>query len=280
MGNRATVASADWATLTPLATACGDGHDHRMPAFASLALVLCVPPLVAQPSERVNPTEVRRLDLEGQRAQSGFLEQLDTIAEGYEKAGAIDRAKETMKFRLRIEKDDAVTEKLAELEERRFDNETELKLDASGTWFNTGLDLTAGQEVRISATGDYRLMSNQTVGPAGVQPGDAVSGYQTEFPLGALIGTVFPPAKTPERGQPTRRPNTRPGLRGPSQRPRQPQRDESKRPEPSPPQAIGAEATFTPSIDGRLFLKLNLPPTATAAGSLTVTVAGPFQAGR
>lgn len=235
--------------------------------------------LAQPPGVRVNPVEVRRLDRTNQEARDGFLRDLDELADGYEQAGAIDRAKETLKFRLTIDDESPqaakAKAKLEELDELRFENESEIKFDAIATWFNTGIDVAEGQEVRITATGDYRLMVNQELTAAGVaNPEEAAAstdGYDAQRPLGVLLGRVYPP-----------RPRTEPSRTVPSRRRSTNQRGSKKvdKAEPSDPVEIGASSSFAPPVAGRLFLKLNVPPDARLSGSLTITIAGPHRVAR
>lgn len=243
--------------------------------------VLLVAAFLGQPpAVRVNPVEVRRLDRTNQEAREGYLRDLDELADGYEQAGAIDRAKETLKFRLTIDDESpsakTAQQKLEELDELRFANESEIKFDAIATWFNTGVDVAQGQEVRITATGDYRLMVNQELTAAGAtEPTEVAAasadGYDGKRPLGVLLGRVYPPRP---QGDSSRSSANR--RRSSSQRGTK----KDARNEPSEPVEVGASSSFSPPVTGRLFLKLNVPSDARLSGSLTITIAGPHRVAR
>ena len=207
-------------------------------------------PLLAQPPRPVNPAAVRGLDREQADAESQYIQQLDDLADRYEEAGAVDRAKDVLRKRLRLAKDDDAADRLEGLENLVFEqNKVEVTLNPADGWMNTGLDVRPGEVVRIEAEGSYRVIFNQELGPAGVKTESIASDFLPGAPLGTLVANVFPP-RNPKRG--------------------------AKQPKYGDPQPVGESADVNPDVAGRLFLKVNLPPEVKAIGELRVTISGQF----
>ena len=226
-----------------------------MPTLLLAPTLLCV--LTPAQAPPINPGAVRRLDQEAQAAEQAFLDELDTLAEEYERAGATEKAKATIQRRLRVQSSERLKAKLKELDELVFtQNVHTVKLDSARGWFNTGCDVQPNATIRLAADGTYRLAYSQQLTPAGVSTADMTSDYIESAPLGALVAAVFPP-----------RPVGRP--------PRGRKRDE-KQSEPSAPFTVGTGGEMKPDRAGRLFVRLNLPPETKATGTVTVTISGQF----
>lgn len=231
-----------------------DLNSHRLPALALLAAILANGDAMAQ--RPVNPADLRRVDKRAEELQKAYIDQLDAVAEEYEKVGALDQARETMRRRLRVQDDETVRAKLDKLEELDFESNTKsLELDPAAGWVSTGCEVREGQEIRIEAEGTYRLMYNQQLGPDGVKTESIASDFVNGVPLGTLIGTVIPP----KEGTRTRRNR----------------REERPKPEPF---AVGSSSQFAPETSGRLFLRVNTPQGTNAVGKLRITISGRFEA--
>ena len=113
-----------------------------------------------------------------------------------------------------------------------------LKVDTSAGWFDTGIDVTAGERLSFTATGTETLAGNRTTGPEGLDRG--WKDLLRQFPArdartGELIGRVSDIAATV-------------------------------------PFAIGATQTLSMPTSGRLFLAANTTSDLTPTGTFTVAV--------
>ena len=210
----------------------------------SIALTLFLTLAASADAQRVNPRLLRE---RGETLQAEFLKGLDELAAEYEQAGLVEDAKAVLRRRLEIADDDAVAEKLNELEELDFETrQREIEVDAAYGWTDTGVNVTEGQEVRVEAAGEYRLQFNDTVGPAGLSVIDELQGAK----VGGLTAIIYPP------------------------------RTGKKKPQPTAPFPVDARSQFEPEKSGRLFLRVAVPVGGTAKGTLKVRVSGKITAAR
>lgn len=210
----------------------------RGTSMFTVAILLSLIGPSAATAQRVNPVQ---LDKQAESLQSDYLRGLDDLAVSYDEAGFPDKAKEVLRKRLQVSDDDEARKRLEELKSRDFENHrTEVTVDSSAGWVDTGVVVFSGQPVRIEASGRYRLIYNQEVGVEGVPlPEDA-----KDIPIGALTAVVYNPT-------------------GPK-----------KKPLTSDARLVGARTQFDPEFDGRLYLRLNVPEGAKASGKIKATVSG------
>lgn len=204
-----------------------------------------------RPRRNEEVPDVRELDLEAQRLQQEFLQNLVTLATSYEEAGEIDRAKETFRTVLTLDpENEQVQAKIEELDNLVFEaNQTMVEVDVAAGWVNTGILLTKDKPVRIEAQGTYRFIVNEEIGPTGFPTGDPSTQIIDGIPTGVLMGVVVP--------------GNRPQGQGRTQQQDQPQ-----------PFAIGASREYTPTEDGLLYLRVNLPENHRCVGKVVAAFAG------
>ena len=228
----------------------------RRATIVSLAVAAIATAGVAVAQQPMNLDEVRRTDKRAESLDDAYVEALDDLAADYERAGAIDKARQTLRRRLQVEGDERIADHLESLDELDFvRNRRELSIDPGVGWVPAGVKVTKGREIRIEASGTYRLMYNQELGPDGVRTDSIASDFVAGAPLGTLIATIVPEASRERRG-------------------RNGKKDEPK------PFPVGSSLAMTPELDGRLFLKVNIPPDTRAVGSLDVVVSGRFEPAR
>jgi hypothetical protein len=193
--------------------------------------------------------DVRQLDMQAQQLQQEFLQNLVDLATGYEEAGELEKAKETFRTVLTLDpENEQVQAKIEELDNRVFEeNQTTVDVDVAEGWVNTGILVTKDRPVRIEAQGTYRFIVNEELGPMGFPTGDPSTQIIDGVPAGTLIGVVFP----------TSRP--------------QGQNREEQQPQPF---FIGASREYTPTEDGILYLRVNLPAGHRCVGKLEAAFSG------
>ena len=214
-------------------------------------LLLSAPPLRAQQGGKPNPATIRQLDLEADRLQEGFVEELTKLADGYEAAGDLAKTRATLRRILQIDpnrKD--VEERIDEMQNRVFENnEVTLEVDVARGWTPTGLTVEKGKPFRIEAEGSYKLLLNATLSAEGIADGDINRDMTSGIRLGALMGVVFPP----------------------------PSKNRRVKPKPGPPFSLGEAREYVPDESGTLFLRLNVPAGTKSVGKVKVTVSGNFE---
>jgi hypothetical protein len=190
--------------------------------------------------------DVRQLDMQAQQLQQEFLEDLVELATGYEEAGEIEKAKETFRTVLTLDPENAqVQAKIEELDNRVFEeNQTAVDVDVTAGWVNSGIRVTKDRPIRIEAQGSYRFSVIEELGPTGFPTGDPTTQMVDGIPAGTLMGVVFP-------------------LNRPQGEEQQPQ-----------PFFIGASREYTPTEDGILWLRVNLPSNHRCVGKLEAAFSG------
>ena len=231
---------------------------YRPSPLAALGLVVCLAitsprSCDAQSKPKSPPVNTRLLDMQAQKIQQDFVKGLGELVTQYESAGERAKAMDLLKSMLKLDPNlDAAKTKLKELEEAVFDERIiEIEIDASGSWVSAGVVVSKGEPFRVESTGTYKLMVNETLGPAGMQTNDPTRDLVTGIPCGALMGMIVD-GNRPRRG----------------------------RSEPPVPFAIGAAEEITPKASGSLFLKLNTPSRAKCIGKVKATVSGNISRGR
>lgn len=218
------------------------------------AVLLLNPVIRAQPRKPAatkapaNPAAVRVLDKEAERLQQEFVDGLVKLADGYESAGDLERARATLGKVLEIDpKRDSVQQRLDEMKNRVFvENEAEFEVDVTRSWVNTGLKVREGQPLRIAADGSYKFIVNLNLTPDGITTEDVQRDMVAGIKLGELMGVVLPAPKGKEQ------------------------------PKLGDPFAIGRQKEVTPEASGLLFLKVNIPGDTKSVGSVKVKLSGNF----
>jgi len=230
---------------------------QRMATAAGI-LLLAAGMAVAQGGKKgkpLTPSQIKSMDAEAARLQQSFLGGMEDLARSYEDAGQLDRAKRAFEEILKIDPENEEAAKhLKQFEEAVFDaNAQNVEVDASYGWTATGLAVAKDKPIRFEASGTYKFVVNEAVGPDGFSTEDVVRDM-ANAPVGALVGVVMPP-------------QTAPGERAE-------ERNAGK------PFLIGSQSEFKPKEDGFLFVKLNVPPASKCAGKVKVTVSGNIQRAR
>lgn len=183
----------------------------------------------------------RNLDRKAEEMQKQFLEGLDQLAEEYVEAGLHERARDVLQRRQKIDRSDDVKAKLEALDERDFElNQLEMSITASGGWTDSGLSVTEGEEIRIEAGGQIRVILNSEIGPGGLP----LEGDVENVPAGSLVAIIAPP------------------------------REGRNKPEPTKPIVVGTTKQFDPPKSGRLFLRIAAPTGAKVVGDFDVRISG------
>ncbi|MFV0443238.1 MAG: hypothetical protein ACK5Q5_06680 [Planctomycetaceae bacterium] len=190
---------------------------------------------------------IRSLESKAQEAQSAYVTQMRDLATGYEDAGQMEQAEETLKLILKVTpNDDEIKTKLKDLNEKVFnDNQKEVDVEAAKGWTATGLRVTKGQPIRVEAQGTYKFIVNADVGPDGFPTKDVARDMGEGIATGALMGTVF--SESTQRNKP---------------------------PQAGKPFQVGIGGEIKPDADGILFLRLNVPANSKCIGKVKVTVTG------
>ena len=196
------------------------------------------------------PAQLKSLDAEADRLQESFLSGLGDLAKSYEDAGQVEKSKAMLRQILNLDPENAsAQQKLKAFDESVFSaNEVDIEVDASRGWTATNLAVTKDKPIRMAADGSYKFIVNETVGPDGFSTQDVVRDM-ADAPLGALVGVVVPPRRPGEQRDERQRPTGRTFL-------------------------IGSQSEFTPTEDGLIYLKLNVPPASKCVGKVRVVVSG------
>ncbi len=212
-------------------------------------LLLLVFDANAQAPKKPNAAAARALDLEAQKVEGEYLKSLTTLATSYEEAGDREKAEAMLRAILKIRPDaEPVKLKLKELEESVFKEQQEIiDLDTAKGWITTGYMVEKGQRVRVEATGTYKLIVNDDLGPEGYRS-EVANGadFFDGAPTGALIAVIVPPGAQPGR----------------------------KKGEGPQPFLIGTQKEFEPGESGLLVIRVNAPANAKCVGRLKVRLSG------
>ena len=119
------------------------------------------------------------------------------------------------------------------------DSSDKFTLDVSKGWGDAVAEVTKGEAFRIVAAGDYKMTASLSLDVNGLRSRDPIRDLAAAVPFGALMGIVQ-------------------GADG----------------KPSRPFAVRSGLEFTPKKSGRLFLRVNTPPTAKCTGKVQVQISG------
>lgn len=195
--------------------------------------------LVAQSSKQ------RDLEKSEQDIVKDFVTRFGRLALQYEQSGSSDKAKHALGMILKVApNDETVKRQMDRIEKQELsENRKVVKVLAQQSWQDTGLVVSAGKPVAISAQGQWVFKMSRSVGPEGMD----VPEEMKRFPLGALIGVVDPSGGNAESKKERQR---------------------------FQPFLVGSQDVITPNASGRLFLKMHDTDESDNAGQLVVTVSG------
>ena len=215
------------------------------------AFVACGMHAWGQATKKPSPAATRTLDATAQKLEADFLKGLSDLASSYEEAGDKDKAEAMLQAILKIRPDaEPVKAKLKELEESVFKDQQEvIDVDTSKGWISTGLMVEKGAKLRLEATGTYKLIVNDDLGPEGYRSEDGKGeDYFEGAPAGALIAIVVPNGVAPAK----------------------------KRDGGPQPFMVGTQKELEPKESGILVMRVNSPATAKCVGRLKIRVSGNF----
>lgn len=178
-----------------------------------------------------------------------FVRDAEKLAKEYEASGKVEQARNVYLEILKIapnykpakDKLDQYHEKEATADKKSVD------VFANRGWQETGITTIAGKPITITASGTWTCKVNQEVGPEGLQVSEELTGCA----IGSLVGVVVPPPEKDRNGR-----TVEPKLQ---------------------PFSIGKEKQITPSIAGKLMMRIYDLKTADNSGKLKVDVVGTFE---
>ena len=176
-----------------------------------------------------------------QRTRTQFVRDAVDLARDYEKAGQLEKAKQSLESALKIQPGlPGAKEKLKQLRESILSsNELEFELDVSRGWGVPRARVFAGRAFRIQAEGSYRFVTSLAIGPQGFPTKNPkANDMALQMPCGGLMGVIVTKNK--------------PGKIFP----------------------IGTGREMTAKKDGLLFLKVNVPPGHRCTGKLKIRISG------
>ncbi len=135
-------------------------------------------------------------------------------------------------------------DKIKQLTDKGLDaSEFSIEMDVSKGWTPAIGIIEQGRVVRITATGEYKLVATLPVTADGLPQNDTGAEVVSGIPLGALMGVIVDP----------------------------------KEKKPGKPFEIKAEREWTPRESGYLQLRMNLPSGHKSTGKLTIRFGGVMQ---
>lgn len=216
------------------------------------ALMLSVPAVaLAQSSSKSKPknrpptaggANVKQLDVRVGEMQDRLLRDVSEISKGYEDAGEYGRAVWLLEVLEKLDpKLPGLQDKIKQLTDKGLDaSEFTYELDVSKGWTPPIGVIEQGRVVRITADGDYKLVTSLSVTANGLPMDEAGNELVAGIPTGALMGVIINP----------------------------------KDKKPGKPFEIKAEREWTPRESGFLQLRLNLPSGHKSTGKLTIRFGG------
>ena len=237
-----------------LGTSLHPTSGRRLAAAGWCVLAAMVGSVAAQPAAKGRPRtpanpEVKKIDAKMEKVKDSFLRDTETLIKSYEDAGSYDRARIILEALQKLyPQNENIKGKLESLAEQSLDaSEFEMDLDVSKSWVEIG-PVQKDRTIRIRVAGDYKLTSGTvTSGPDGLTGDNPEKDLLAHVPLGAVMGAVIPAA----------------GGGGNEKPPR--------------PFLVGASYEKPAERDGKLYLKVNVPPNSKCVGRLQVKVGGTIQ---
>lgn len=226
----------------------------RLAAAGWCALAALVGTVAAQPTPKGRPRpqanpEVKKIDAKMEKVKDSFLKDTEALINSYEDAGSYDRARIILEALQKLyPQNETIKAKIETLSSKALDSsEFEMDLDVSKSWVEIG-PVQKDRTIRIRVSGDYKLTSGTvTSGPDGLTGDNPDKDLLANIPFGAVMGAVIPPA----------------GGGGNEKPPR--------------PFLVGASFEKPSERDGKLYLKVNVPPNSKCVGRLQVKVGGTVQ---
>jgi hypothetical protein len=178
-----------------------------------------------------------------------FVRDAEKLAKEYEASGKTEQARGVYLEILKIAPNyKPAKDKLEQYHEKEATADKKaVEVHANRGWQDTGIQTVAGKPITIVATGTWTCKVNQEVGPEGLQ----VSEELKDCAVGSLVGAIVSPAEKDRNGRPTE-----PKIQ---------------------PFSIGKEKHITPSVAGKLMLRIYDLKTADNSGKLKVEVEGTFE---
>ncbi|MEX2185525.1 MAG: hypothetical protein WD875_01980 [Pirellulales bacterium] len=178
-----------------------------------------------------------------------FVRDAEKLAKEYEASGKAEQARGVYLEILKIAPNyKPAKDKLDQFREKEATaDKKSVEVFANRGWQETGIQTIAGKPITITATGTWTCKVNQDVGPDGLQ----VSEELKDCAIGSLVGVVVPPTEKDASGRP---------------------KEITLQ-----PFSVGKEKQLTPSIAGKLMLRIYDIKTADNSGKLKVDVVGTFE---
>lgn len=223
----------------------------RLAAAGWCVLAALVGTVAAQPAGKGRPRpqanpEVKKLDKKMDTVKDAFLRDTEALIKSYEDAGSYDRARTILEALQKLyPQNENIKVKIESLAVQALDaSEYETDLDVSKSWVEIG-PVQKDRTIRIRVSGDYKLTAGTvTSGPDGLAGDNPDKDLLAHIPFGAVMGAVIPPA----------------GGGGNEKPPR--------------PFLVGASYEKPAERDGKLYLKVNVPPNSKCVGRLQLKVGG------
>ena len=183
---------------------------------------------------------IKEVDAQAERNLDSFIRAQAELAKSYENAEELEKAKAMLASILKVKPDQpGVASKIKELEDTILTaNEVSMDLDVSKGWGKGVAEVKKDKPFKINVDGDYRFITNSTVGPNGFPTDNPTKGMAPNVKCGQVMGLFFNGKK------------------------------------PGRPFPIGASKVITPKEDGILFLSVNVPPGSRCVGKLKVEMSG------
>ncbi len=174
-------------------------------------------------------------------AYRDFIKKVEGVAADYEKNKQPDKAKDCYEEILRLAPEyTKAKDKVKYLTELEYTADHKVaEVLANDEWQDSGISVSTGKPIRISATGTWTISFTQKVGPAGVEVPDGMR----DMNPGELAGFI---GANPKEGK-------------------------------GKPFAIGEKLDLTPEHSGKLWLRMFCPAVGKNTGKLTVQISGTFE---
>jgi hypothetical protein len=211
--------------------------------FAGICLVTShetLPRAHAQ-SKGKKPGNVKMLDVRALKLQTDFSRDSYSLARDYENAGDLEKARQVYIVLSRLNPQaKEVRERIKKIDEALLaSNAFEVDVDTSAGWGVPLARVSKGKAIQFQVGGTYRFQASLQVGPAGFSVADPIKSDLAEgVRCGALMGLIVAKGK------------------------------------PGKPFPIGSKRKFTPTNDGLLYLRVNVPAGSKCTGKLTVRLGG------
>jgi hypothetical protein len=202
-------------------------------------------------SKSKKPINSKALDVRLEKAEELFIRETLDVAQQFEDAGRLEKSIRLYQSVLKIRPEfTKVQDRIKTIEETLLSsNEHEFVIDVTQGWGQPRARVFKERVVRIQASGTYRFILNQQLGPDGFSTENPEKGSMAAgVPAGALMGMIV-------------------------------SKNRAGKPKPGIPFEIGASSEFAPPSSGLLFLRVNHPSGHKCNGKIIVTLSGYVRAG-